>query len=63
MTQEIKLNFSKTSNPCTYAQVEYASSLGLEFKVSTSQVMKRMDKYDMSEIIDKLKNGEKIRIV
>lgn len=59
---EITLEYGKAHKPCTYKQVEYAISLGLEIGVSTSQVIKRLERAEMSEIIDRLKSGEKIKI-
>jgi len=57
-----KLQYSKAFDPCTYKQVEYLRSFdNVKIDVhSTSQILKRLEKYIASELIDLAKNGEEI---
>lgn len=56
----------KAYHPATYKQYEYAESLckktGSKIETTGSQVIKRMEMDDMSEAIDLMKEGKRIRI-
>jgi hypothetical protein len=59
-----KLQFAKTLDPCTYAQVEKMRSFdGFRTQFSNSQIMKRLSMGDASEIISLLVDGEEIELV
>ena len=57
---------SKAYHPCTYKQVQYAESLasktGSKIEPTTSQLIKYFEMDDMSEAIDLMKQGKRIRI-
>lgn len=60
-----KLPYNKTSTPCTYKQVQYLESfknVKWRNRPSTSQIMKRMSKADISELIEAAKEGEEITL-
>jgi hypothetical protein len=59
----IKLEFQKSSNPVDYNTLENMRTFkNFSFNCSSSQIMKRLDKSDALEIIDRLKAGEEIEI-
>ena len=60
----LKLPFAKTSDPCTFAQVEKMKEFDcFRTQFSSSQIMKRLSKRDASEIISSLIDGEEIELV
>lgn len=63
--KEVQLS-GKAFYPCTYEQIKLATYLadqnGSRIEVNNSQLMKRLEKSEMSKIIDLLKAGKKIRI-
>jgi hypothetical protein len=52
----------KASYPVTYKQIQYFESLGGVIKTTNSQVLKRMEKQEMSSAIDDLKAGYEVEI-
>lgn len=56
----------KAINPCTYKQIQFAQKLasetGSEILINNSQLQKRFEMSDMSEAIDLMKDGNKIKI-
>ena len=56
----------KAYHPCTYKQIEYAHSLASktdsEIAPNNSQLLKYFEMADMSEAIDLMKEGKRIRI-
>ena len=59
-----QLQCSKALNPCTFKQIEYLRSFdNVKFDVhSTSQLLKRLEMHDASELIDLAKSNEEILI-
>ena len=57
---------SKAYRPCTYKQIQFAESLssktGSVIKPNNSQLMKYFEAEDMSEAIDLMKSGKRIKI-
>jgi len=49
-------------NPATYNQLQYFKKLGGEVDTAESQITRKFDKDVISDAIDKLKEGEKVRI-
>ncbi len=57
-----KLNINKALNPATYKQVKYLQSITNCEVSSTSQLMKRLEKDEASDLIDRAQDGEEITI-
>ena len=59
-----QLQYSKATYPCTYKQIKYLSSFdNVKIDVcSTSQLLKRLEMHDASELIDLAKSNEEILI-
>lgn len=57
---------SKAYHPCTYKQLQYAEGLakktGSIIEPTTSQMIKYFEMDDMSEAIEAMKEGKRIRI-
>jgi len=61
-TKEFQLPFSKAIFPASYKQIKYIERICDTGKISTSQLMKRLESEDASELIDLAKSGMKITI-
>lgn len=60
---KFQLGFQKASDPATGKQVKYLEKLITNKDVSTSQLMKRLEKDEASELIDLAKQGYEFEIV
>jgi hypothetical protein len=61
---EIKLQFQNAKNPATEKQIEYIYKFdNFSTKLSKTQVKKRLDIEAASDLIDKLKDGDTIKLV
>ena len=59
-----QLQYQKAYNPCTYRQIECLrkfTNVRLDVR-STSQMLKRLEMSDASDLIDLAKKGEKILV-
>jgi hypothetical protein len=52
----------KALKPASYAQIKFAEKLGIEIKTSASQILKRMEMFDMSRAIKAAKSGKRVII-
>lgn len=58
-----KLSYNKVSNPATYNQMcKLGGFKNVSWNVSSSQLLKRLDFSDASELIDLAESGEEIKI-
>lgn len=62
-TFELKCLYKKALKPATYKQIQYLMSFdNVEIKTSKSQIMKRLNSFELSEAIEAAKNGQKVVI-
>ena len=59
---KFELGFQKASNPATGKQVKFLEKL-VKTNVSTSQLAKRLELHEASELIDLAKQGYEFKIV
>lgn len=62
-TGKFQLGFQKASIPATGKQIKFLEKLITSKNVSTSQLMKRLEIDEASELIDLAKQGYKFEIV
>ena len=61
---ELECGGKKAFKPATYKQIEYLKSFNnVTISTSSSQIMKRLNSFELSEAIDAAKEGKKVYIL